>query len=187
MTKKIFARALLAIALSVGITYATPMDPNTRMKKIKGIFTQYGVDAFKVLNGQGVGGTGLASEGGKGTHEGLEGDIATVINAEDGNSFIFCVADGKWVVYPPEPLKLGTNAMTATDAMGKPFVETMIKALRNTTDDKAHRIPYVVQTPDGRTQEREATVWGSKSLLSPANYATKKTKFFCGVSVKAHP
>jgi|GEM_PF-1768604 len=185
MTKKIAGRILLAITLSVGITYATPMDPNTRMGKVKEIFTKYGADSFKILNGQGVGGTGIASESGKGNLEGLQGDIATVINAEDGNSFIFCVADGKWVVYPPEPMKLGTSAMTATDAMGKPFVDTMIKALRGTEDGKAHRVPYVVQTPDGRTQEREATVWSSKNLLSRKNNTGQK--FFCGVSVKAHP
>lgn len=184
MTKKIVARTLLAIILGTGITFATPMDPNTRMEKIKEIFTKYGADSFKILNGQGIGGTG-GGESGKGRQEGLLGDIATVVNAEDGNSFIFCVADGKWVVYPPEPMKLGTSAMTATDAMGRPFVNLMIKALRNTDDGKAHRVHYTVQTPDGRAQDREATVWSSKNLLSRKNNTGQK--FFCGVSVRAHP
>ena len=183
MTKKITTWALLTVVLGMGITYAAPMDPNTRMEKIKEIFTKYGADSFKILNGQGIGGTG--GENGKGAQQSLLGDIATVVNAEDGNSFIFCVADGKWVVYPPEPMKLGTSAMTATDASGKPFVATMIEALRATDDGKAHRIPYTVQTPDGRAQEREATVWSSKNLLSRKNNTGQK--FFCGVSVKAHP
>ena len=183
MTKKITTWALLTVVLGMEITYAAPMDPNTRMEKIKEIFTKYGADSFKILNGQGIGGTG--GENGKGAQQSLLGDIATVVNAEDGNSFIFCVADGKWVVYPPEPMKLGTSAMTATDASGKPFVATMIKALRTTDDGKAHRIPYTVQTPDGRAQEREATVWSSKNLLSRKNNTGQK--FFCGVSVKAHP
>lgn len=185
MTKKIAIRALLTIVLAMGVTYAASLDPNTRMEKIKEIFTKYSADTFKILNGQGIGGTGAAGENGKGAQQGLLGDIATVVNSEDGNSFIFCVADGKWVVYPPEPMKLGTSAMTATDAMGKPFVATMIKALRNTEDGKAHRVPYTVQTPDGRAQEREATVWSSKNLLSRKNDTGQK--FFCGVSVKAHP
>jgi hypothetical protein len=183
MTKKIATWALLTVVLGMGITYAGTMDPNTRMEKIKEIFTKYSADSFKILNGQGIGGTG--GDSGKGGQQSLLGDIATVVNAEDGNSFIFCVADGKWVVYPPEPMKLGTSAMTATDASGKPFVATMIKALRNTDDGKAHRVPYTVQTPDGRAQEREATVWSSKNLLSRKNDTGQK--FFCGVSVKAHP
>jgi hypothetical protein len=183
MTKKITTWALLTVVLGMGITYAAPMDPNTRMEKIKEIFTKYGADSFKILNGQGIGGTG--GDSGKGAQESLLGDIATVVNADDGNSFIFCVADGKWVVYPPEPMKLGTSAMTATDASGMPFVNTMIKALRNTTDGKARRVPYSVQTPDGRSQEREATIWSSKNLLSRRNDTGQK--FFCGVSVKARP
>jgi hypothetical protein len=184
MTKKIAARALLTIIFGMGITYTAPMDPNTRMEKVKEIFTKYGADAFKILNGQGIGGTG--GESGKGRQEGLLGDIATVVNAEDGNSFIFCVSDGKWVVYPPEPMKVGTDAMTATDAMNRPFVDMMIKALRSHKDNgKAPRIPYAVKTPDGRIQEREATVWNSRNLLSRKNDTGQK--FFCGVSVKAHP
>ena len=184
MTKKIMTRTLLAAVLGVGITFAAPMDPNTRMEKVKEIFTKYGADAFKILNGQGIGGSG-GGESGKGRQEGLIPDASAVVYAEDGNSFVFCVADGKWVVYPPEPLKLGTSAMTATDAMGKPFVSTMIKALRNTDDGKAHRVHYTVQTPDGRTQDREATVWSSKNLLSRKNDTGQK--FFCGVSVRARP
>lgn len=185
MTKKIATRALLAIVLGVGITFAMPMDPHARMEKIREIFTQYGADSFKILNDQGIGGTGTAADSGKGTQTTERADIASIVNAEDGNSFVFCVADGKWVVYPPEPMKLGTSAMTATDAMGRPFVATMIKALRSTDDGKAHRVHYTVQTPDGRSQDREATIWSSKNLLSRKNNTGQK--FFCGVSVKAHP
>lgn len=184
MSKRITARALLAIVLGVGITHGAAMDPNTRMEKIKDIFTKYGADSFKILNGQGIGGSG-GGESGKGRQEGLLGDIATVVNAEDGNSFIFCVADGKWMVYPPEPMKLGKSAMTATDATGRPFVATMIKALRSSEDGKAHRVHYSVKTPDGRSQDREATVWNSKNLLTRKNDTGQK--FFCGVSVKARP
>jgi len=61
----------------------------------------------------------------------------------------------------------------------------MIKALRASTDGKVHHIRYDVTTPDGRIQQREATLWNSRSLLSRKNDTGRK--FFCGTSVKAHP
>lgn len=183
MTKKIIPQTLLALALGIGVVGAAVMDPNTRMEKVKELFTQYGADTFKILNGQDIGGTGVSSEGGKGTQVSERADIATVIKSKDSNAFIFCVSEGKWAVYPPDPMKIGTDAMTATDANGRPFVETMIAALRNSPDGKAHHVRYDVSTPDGRLQQREATLWSSKALLSRKNDTGKK--FFCGVSVKA--
>jgi hypothetical protein len=181
MIKKI-SNTLFATVLTVGI--ASAMDPNTRMEKVRDLFTQYGAETFKILNDLGVGGTG-GGENGKGAQTSLRADIAQVIKSDDNNSFVFCVADGKWAVYPPEPMKIGTNAMTATDANGRPFVETMIKALRNSPGGKAHHVRYDVTTPDGRIQAREATLWKSSALLSRKNDTGKK--FFCGTSVKAHP
>lgn len=181
MTKKIFGKTVFALLVGVGITTAAVMDPNTRMEKVRELFTQYGADTFKILNDLGVGGTGT-SEGGKSLQIEQRGDVANVIKSEDGNSFVFCVVDGKWAVYPPEPMKIGTNAMTATDSHGMPFVQTMISALRNSPTGKAHGVPYAVNTPGG-IQHRYATVWNSRNLLSRKNDTGKK--FFCGTSIKA--
>jgi len=182
MTKKKIAQTFFIVMLGIGSVWAEFMDPHTRMEKIKDLFTQYGVDTFKLLNGQDIGGTARHT---KGLATSERGDIASVVKPNDGQSFIFCVADSKWVVYPPEPMKVGTNAMTATDANGRPFVETMIAALRNSLSGKAYHIRYDVVTPDGRLQAREATVWNSKQLLNRENDTGQK--FFCGTSVKATP
>lgn len=184
MTKIKITKTLFATVITVGIAFAAVMDPNARMEKVRELFTLYGADTYKVLNGQDIGGTG-SSGGNKSSQTNQRGDIANVIKSDDGNSFVFCVSDGKWAVYPPEPLKINTDAMTATDANGRPFVMTMIKALRAAPDGRAHHIRYDVLTPDGRIQQREATLWNSRNLLSRKNDTGRK--FFCGTSVKAHP
>jgi hypothetical protein len=181
MMQKKITQAALAIGLGMGVAIAAVMDPNTRMEKVKDLFTQYGDDTFKVLNGQGIGGVGSTADG-KGQQAGGYADVATVVNSADDNAFVFCVADSKWVVYPPDPSKIGTNAMTATDSHGMPFVDTLIKALRNSPSGKAHAIRYFVNTPGG-LEERLATVWSSQNLLSRKNATGKK--FFCGTSIKA--
>jgi hypothetical protein len=181
MAKKKIAQAMLAMGLGVGLAIAAVMDPNTRMEKVKDLFTQYGDDTFKVLNGQGIGGVGSTADG-KGQQAGGYADVATVVNSTDDNAFVFCVVDSKWAVYPPEPNKIGKDAMTATDSHGTPFVSTLIKALQNSPDGKAYKIPYFVTTPGG-LEERLATVWSSKNLLTRKNGTGKK--FFCGTSVKA--
>jgi len=184
MTKKKITKTLFVTVLTVGIAFAAVMDPNTRMQKVRELFTLFGPDTFKILNGQDIGGIGV-SDSTKALQNNQRGDIASIIKSDDANSFVFCVADGKWVVYPPEPMKIGTDAMTATDANGRPFVMTMIKALRASSDGTAHHIRYDVTTPDGRIQQREATLWKSSNLLSRKNDTGRK--FFCGTSVKAHP
>jgi len=74
------------------------------MEKVRDLFTEFGADTFKVLNGQDIGGTG-ASDSNKSQQNNSRSNIASVIKADDGNSFVFCVSDGKWAVYPPEPMK----------------------------------------------------------------------------------
>jgi len=185
LIKNIISRGLLAVVVCAGVAVAAVMDPNTRMEKVRDLFTEYGPDAFKLLQGLDLGGTGT-SDSGKGAQVTNRGDIAEVAKSEDGNSFVFCVVDGKWAVYPPEPMKVGSDAMTATDANGRPFVATMITALRNSpTPGRAHHVRYDVLTPDGRVQAREATLWKSSELLMRKNNTGKK--FFCGTSVKANP
>lgn len=183
MIKKKIALTLFTTTLGMGFVAAAPLDPTTRLEKVKELFAQYGADTFKILNGLDIGGTSNAGSGSGPIAS--RADIAAVIKSDDGNAFIFCVEDGKWAVYPPEPMKIGTSAMTATDANGRPFVETMIKALRTSEGGKAHHIRYDVTTPDGRIQQREATVWKSSHFLSRKNNTGKK--FFCGTSVKAVP
>ncbi|MDF3034387.1 MAG: hypothetical protein K0R76_1341 [Alphaproteobacteria bacterium] len=180
MMQKKITQAALAIGLGMGVAIAAVMDPNTRMEKVKDLFTQYGDDTFKVLNGQGIGGVGSTADG-KGQQAGGYADIAMVVNSTDDNAFVFCVVDSKWAVYPPEPQKIGTNAMTATDSHGTPFVATLIDALKKSITGKAHAIRYFVNTPGG-VEERLATVWSSKNLLTRKNTGKK---FFCGTSVKA--
>lgn len=182
MTKKKITQAVLAAVLSVGMVVAAVMDPNMRMEKVRELFTQYGADTFKILNGQDIGGTGGDGHSGKGMSNAERADVSGVINSTDGNAFVFCVVDGKWSVYPPEPTKIGGNAMTATDSHGMPFVQTLITALRNSPSGKAHAIRYFVNTPGGM-EERLATVWNSRNLLSRKNDTGKK--FFCGTSIKA--
>ena len=181
--KKKITQSLLIATLTVGVVAAAVMDPNTRMEKVKELFGQYGADTFKILNGQGLGGTGGDGHTGKGLASTEQGDIAEVINSTDDNAFIFCVVGGEWAVYPPEPTKVGTNALTATDSDGMPFVKTLIEALKkNHNTGKAHGISYSVDTPGGK-ERRIATVWSSRQLLSRKNYTGKK--FFCGTSIRA--
>ena len=180
MSKKIILQAIAVSALTIGCVLAA-LDPATRMEKISELFSQYGTDTFKILNGQDFGGVG-DSESGKGTQTSERADIATIINSTDGDAFVFCVADSKWVVYPPDPMKLGTDAMTMVDATGKPFVPMMIQALRNSPDGIARHVPYTAQTPDGRLEKREAIVVNSRVLLKRKNKTGQK--FFCGTSVK---
>lgn len=184
MTKKIISKAVLTLVVSIGVVGAAVMDPNTRMEKVRDLFTQYGANTFNILNDLGEGGTGTAHSG-KSLQINQRGDVAMVTKSEDGNSFVFCVRDGKWAVYPPDPMKIGTDAMTATDANGRPFVRTMISAIRSAPDGKAHHVRYDVLTPDGRLQQREATLWRSSQLLKRKN--DTGSKFFCGVSVNANP
>jgi len=179
MTK--ITKTLLATALTVGIAFAAVMDPNTRLEKVRDLFTQFGPDAFKLLNGQDLGGTGTSGESSKGLAPSQLGDIAAIIKSDDGNAFVFCVQDSKWKVYPPEPSKIGSNAMTATDSNGMPFVQTLVHALRNSPDRKAQVI-YYVDTPGGK-EKRIATVWGSRNLLQRKNNTGQK--FFCGTSIRA--
>lgn len=173
-------RTLLATALTAAIAYAT-MDPSTRLERVKELFTQYGPDTFKLLNGQDLGGTGRGSHSGKGMAASELADVATIVKSEDGNAYVFCVQDSKWRVYPPEPTKIGSDAMTATDSKGMPFVQTLIKALRNSSDGKAE-VAYFVDTPGGK-ERRIATVWSSKNLLTRKN--DTGSKFFCGTSIRA--
>jgi len=153
MTKRTITKTLFATVLTVGIVFAAVMDPNTRMEKVRDLFTEFGADTFKVLNGQDIGGTG-ASDSNKSQQNNSRSNIASVIKADDGNSFVFCVSDGKWAVYPPEPMKIGADAMTATDANGRPFTMTMIKALRASTDGKVHHIRYDVTTPASNREKQ---------------------------------
>lgn len=183
-TKRNISKVLFGLALSVSVaSTAFALTIEQRMEKVKDVFTNYGADAFKVLNGQDIGGAGTKE--GKGNPVSMQADIGMAVNDPDRDAFVFCVEEGKWAVYPIQPDKVGTNAMTATDANGVPFVNKLITALRNSSDRKASRIAYTVATPDGRKQEREATVWGSSALLNRKNATGKK--FFCGTSVKAHP
>ena len=184
MIKKKIALALFTTALGVGFVTAAPLDPNTRLEKVKELFAQYGADTFKILNGLDIGGTSNAGSGSGPIAS--RADIAAVIKSDDGNAFIFCVEDGKWAVYPPEPMKIGTNAMTARDASNRPFVQMLIDALTRSDTGKAHHIRYDVTTPDGRIQQREATVWKSSEFFYNRKNNTGK-KFFCGTSVKAVP
>lgn len=176
------AQSLLTIFLGAGIAVASVMAPEMRMEKVKEMFTQYGADTFKILNGQGLGGTGGDGNMGKGLTSTARADIAEIIHSTDQNAFVFCIEDGKWAVYPPEPTKVGTSAMTATDSRGMPFAETLIKALQNNRETgKAHDIEYYVDTPGG-PEKRIATVWSSKALLNRKNDTGKK--FFCGTSIR---
>jgi hypothetical protein len=174
-------KTLLATALTVAIAYAAVTDPTTRLEQVRDLFTQYGPDAFKLLNGQDLGGTGTGSGTGKGMTNSQLADVATIVKSDDGNAFVFCVQDSKWRVYPPEPTKVGKDAMTATDSYGMPFVETIIKALHNSPDRKA-QVVYYVDTPGGK-EKRIATAWGSINLLQRKN--ATGTKFFCGTSIRA--
>jgi len=174
-------KTVFATALTVGIAFAAVMDPNARLEKVKELFTQFGPDAFTLLNGQDIGGTGRGGSSGKGLSTGERADVATVVKSDDGNAFVFCVQDSKWRVYPPEPTKVGTNAMTATDSNGMPFVPTLIDALHKSPDRKA-QVAYYVDTPGGK-ERRLATVWGSVNLLQRKN--STGTKFFCGTSIRA--
>lgn len=182
MTKKKTTQTAVALMFSAGMVLAAVMDPNTRMEKVRDLFTQYGTDTFKILNGQGIGGTGGEGNSGKGLTRANQADIDVVVNSTDDNAFVFCVQDGKWAVYPPEPTKVGTDAFTATDSHGMPFVETLITSIRNSPNGKAHAVRYYVNTPGGM-EERLATVWSSRSLLTRKNDTGKK--FFCGTSIKA--
>ncbi|MBM3632260.1 MAG: hypothetical protein FJX03_00935 [Alphaproteobacteria bacterium] len=184
MINKKIVKAVCATVLTVSIAFAAVMDPNTRMEKVRDLFTLYGADTFKILNGQDIGGTGN-TDSSKGLQVNQRADIATVIKSSDDNTFVGCVVDGTWAVYPPEPMKIGKDAMTATDANGRPFVNMLIQALRKAPYGKAHHIRYDVTTPDGRIQKREATAWNSRNLLSRKNDTGRK--FFCFTSVQAHP
>jgi hypothetical protein len=180
--KKKITQSLLIATFAAGIVSAL-IDPDTRMEKVRELFTQYGADTFKLLNGQDLGGTGGDGHTGKGLATTERADIEELISSTDGNAFIFCVVEGKWAAYPPEPTKVGTDAMTATDSKGMPFVQTLIAALRkNHNIGKAHGISYYVDTPGGM-EHRIATVWSSGQLLSRKNDTGKK--FFCGTSVRA--
>jgi hypothetical protein len=178
MTKRKIAQTAIAFVFGAAVVTAAVMDPHARMERVRDLFTQFGVDTFKILNGQELGGTNAA----KGLSNDSRADIAIVVNSTDDNAFVFCVQDGKWAVYPPEPSKIGTNAMTATDSHGMPFVETLITSLRASSTGRAHAIRYYVNTPGGM-EERLATVWNSRNLLSRKNDTGKK--FFCGTSIKA--
>jgi hypothetical protein len=186
--KKLF-QTILGVVVSTGLVYAATMDPNTRMEKVKGLFTQYGADTFKILNGEDLGGTGT-SESGKSQQLSNRADIENVIAPNDGNSFVFCVSDGKWAVYPPEPMKIGADAMTATvTTQGKrgkqsetEFVPLLISALRDSAGAGKAQVNYSIRTPGG-LEKRVATVWNSRNLLSRKNDTGKK--FFCGTSIKA--
>lgn len=186
MTKKKITQAVLALVVTTGMVVAAIKNTDMRMEKVRELFTQYGADTFKILNGQDIGGTGADGHSGKGLATSERADISAVTNSRDGNAFVFCVVDGTWAVYPPEPTKVGTNAMTATDSHGMPFVQTLITALRNSPTGKAYGIRYSVDAPGGE-EERLATVWSSENLLSRKNDTGKK--FFCGTSIKAssHP
>lgn len=174
-------RTLLATAFTIAIAYAAVTDPNARLGQVRDLFTKFGPDTFKLLNGQDLGGTGTGSQTGKGMTSSQLADVATIVKSDDGNAFVFCVQDSKWSVYPPEPTKIGSDAMTATDSYGMPFVETIIKALHNSPDRKA-QIEYYVDTPGGK-EKRIATAWGSKNLLTRKN--DSGSKFFCGTSIRA--
>lgn len=184
MTKKMITRALIASALCIGVVVAASIDPDARLAGVRDLFTKYGADTFKILNEQGIGGTSTSEGSGKGSVV-QAGDISSIINSTDGHAFVGCVQDGKWAVYPPEPMKIGTDAMTMTDDTGKPFVSSIITALRAAPDGKAHRVPYTLKTPDGQIEKREVTAWNSRNLLSRKNDTGKK--FFCFTSVKASP
>jgi len=181
--KKKILQSLLPIALGAGVAVASVMAPEMRMEKVKELFGQYGTDTFKILNGQGLGGTGGDGHTGKGLASTEQANIAEVINSTDENAFVFCIEDGNWVVYPPEPTKVGTSAMTATDSDGMPFAETLINALKESTIGKVDNIEYSVKTAGG-TEKRIATVWSSKALLGRPNTGKK---FFCGTSIKETP
>jgi len=180
--KKKITQSLLPLVFGTGIAVASVMAPEMRMEKVKELFGQYGTDTFKILNGQGLGGTGGDGHTGKGLATTQRADIAEVINSTDDNAFVFCIEQGNWVVYPPEPTKIGTSALTATDSRNMPFVDTMIAALReNRETGKASGIEYYVDTAGG-PELRIATVWSSKALLGRPNDTGKK--FFCGTSIK---
>lgn len=182
MIKKRITQTLLTVVLGTSLVLAATMAPNTRMEKVRDLFTKYGADTFKILNGQDQGGTG-SSESGKALQLTNRADIDTVIKPTDGNAFVFCIVDGKWAVYPPEPTKVGNSAMTATDSDGKHFAQMLITALRTSSTGKAESITYHVDSPGGK-EKRLATVWNSRNLLSRKNDTGKK--FFCGTSIKAN-
>lgn len=187
MIKKKFAlKTLLPIFLGVSIISAVVMDPNTRMQKIRDIFTKYPADAFQILNGHDFGGTG-GSEETKVSQQSQRSEIAAVIHSEDPNSFLFCVCNSKWAVYQPDPMKVDTDAMTMTDADGKPFVATQIEAIKRLPNGQARSggkatVRYTALTPDGRKEQREAIIWNSENLLSRKNATGEK--FYCGTSIK---
>jgi hypothetical protein len=178
MKKKIALKTLFSVVLGIGIVSAVVMDPNMRMGKVSELFTKYGLDTFKLLNGQDIGGTGGSGEG-KSAQQSQRSDIAAIIHSEDPNTHFFCVADSKWVVYQADPKKIGEDAMTMTDEDGKPFVASQIAAMRNSPDGKA-TVPYTVRTLDGVKEHREAVIWSSKNLLSRKNDTGQK--FYCGTS-----
>jgi hypothetical protein len=179
MKKKFALKTLFCVVLGIGIVSAAIMDPQTRMEKIADLFSNHNPqEVFMLLNGQDIGGTGGA-EAGKGTQRAVRSDIASVIHSEDRNAFVFCVANGKWAVYQPDPLKIGKDAMTMTDADGKPFVASQIAAMQKSSNGKAV-VPYTDLTPDGVKENREAIIWSSKTLLSRKNDTGQK--FYCGTS-----
>lgn len=177
MARKIMIKTVFATLVGVGAALAT-LDPDTRMEKVRELFTQYGPDTFKVLNGQDIGGAGTG-EGGKGHQVGERGDISLVTSSADG--FVFCVSEGKWAVYPPDLSKIGADAMTIKDADGKPFIPTMIEALRKSEGTGKAKVKYTALTPDGQKEHRVATIW-NKWKLHPENKQGKR--FFCGVSTR---
>jgi hypothetical protein len=176
--RKIALKTWLAIVVGVGTISASIMDANTRMGKVSELFTKYGLNTFQLLNGQDIGGTGGTGEG-KVAQQSQRSDIAATIHSEDPNTFLFCVADSKWVVYQAEPTKVGQSAMTMTDVDGKPFVASQIAAMKESSDGKAV-VPYTAKTLDGVREDREAVIWSSKNLLKRKNDTGQK--FYCGTS-----
>lgn len=176
MIKKNMAQCMLAVTLTTGMIVAAVIDPNTRLEKVRDLFTKYGAETFKLLNGLEIGGTE-----GDGLTDLDRANISYVTKSPDPNAFVFCVREGKWAAYPPEPTKVNTNAMTATDSNNVPFVKTLVSAMGKSPDGKA-RITYYVKTPGGQ-EKREATVWSSRNLLTRKN--NTGTKFFCGTSIRS--
>jgi hypothetical protein len=180
MIKPLMIKALAISVIGIGLAIAGSLDPQTRLERASELFTKNGPDTFKLLNGQDIGGSGFAQSG-KVAEPGEASDVATIINSDDPNAFLFCVRNGQWAAYPPLPAKVGTSAMTTTDADGRPFVQPIIDALRASPNGKAE-VRYTTTTADGQRESRIVYAWGSRHLLKRKN--DTRAKFFCATSAK---
>jgi hypothetical protein len=189
-----FKLALVATIFSASFFGNALADENVakataRLDELAKIFKENGVEVtFNKIDGLGGGGKGTASDGGKGREPINTPDESSVINSDDPDSFIFCVADGKWAAYPSNPIKIGKDAFSdLKDANGNSVVKQLINALKG--KDKAvidvkmlHPGTLSTTSSQGAVVSRSFLAYHSKTLLGKKNDSGKK--FFCAVSYK---